>query len=151
MPSVMTLTFRVGQHKARWQPGAITRLLPVADEKSRNQTAVVELPESSAGLTDGLPAEARVVLKVDENALLVNKDALTRFGDGWVVFTVKKNRAVPVPVEVIAEHEKKVSVRGNLKPEEPVVVVGNEALFPNARVRVVGPPPPRVAEKARKP
>jgi RND family efflux transporter MFP subunit len=132
--------FRLAGRGARWHKGRLTRVLPVVDPLSRNQTAVVALPAPPPGFTPGLAVEARLVVGRIADALVVSSDALSRLGARWVVFKVQTGKARRVAVRILGEDDRKVAVSGGLAAGDPVVVVGNEALFPNAPVRVVNPP-----------
>ena len=83
--------------------------------------------------------EARLSVGRVPNALVVHSDALTRIGASWVVFQVVAGKARRVEVRVLGEDDHRVAVSGKLTVGSQVVVVGNEALFPNAPVRVANP------------
>ncbi|MCA9520909.1 MAG: hypothetical protein KC609_08045, partial [Myxococcales bacterium] len=120
-----------------WIEAKIDRKIPVVDASSRTQRVILTLDKWPRGFAPNLPVTARIELERRQNVLLVNKDALIRFGREWVVFTVVKNKAQRIPVTIITEDERRVEVKGPLKVGDAVVVVGNEALFPFAPVRVV--------------
>jgi len=134
-----TVRYRLAGRAGPWQQGAITRVLPMVDPLSRNRTVVVSLPKPPGGFTPGQAVEARLSVGRLAGALVVDTDALTRTGDTWVVFTVKAGKARRVEVKILGEDGRRIAVSGNLTAGQPVVVVGNEALFPNAAVRVVTP------------
>lgn len=121
-----------------WLDAKIDRKLPVVDPMSRTQRVIITLEKWPRGYAPNLPVTAKIELERRPNALLVKKDALIRFGREWVVFTIKNNKAQRIPVEILTEDESRVEVKGSVKVGDPVVVVGNEALFPFAPVRVVG-------------
>ncbi|MFH2007623.1 MAG: efflux RND transporter periplasmic adaptor subunit [bacterium] len=139
------LRYRTAGRAGRWREGEIRRVLPVADPSSRNQTAVVVLGDPPPGLAPGLAVEARLGVGAIRNVLLVSSDALTRFGEQWVVFRVAQGKAQRLPVSILGEDGARTAVSGALRAEDPVVVLGNEALFPNAAVRVV--PTRQVAQR----
>lgn len=131
--------YRLAGRGGPWQQAAITRVLPTADAQSRNRTVVVSLPKTPPGNTPGQAVEARLSVGRVANALVVHSDALTRVGDSWVVFQVVAGKARRVEVRVLGEDDHRVAVSGKLTVGSQVIVVGNEALFPNAPVRVVNP------------
>ena len=124
-------------------------MLPVVDLASRNRTVVVPLKTPPAGYTPGLAVEARFGVGTLAGAIIVSKDALTRNGDRWVVFRVANGKAQQVGVTILGEDGLRVAVSGGLRLGDAVVVIGNEALFPNAPVNVVNTP--RVTQGAAPP
>jgi len=130
----MKVQARVAGSGAEWLDLRLKRLLPSADAHSRNRFGIAVVDKPPADFLPGLPVEARVVVAEKAKALLVPKDALIRAGGSWVLYKVKKGKAIQTPVQYKNEHEGQVEVAGNLAPGDPIVTVGNEALFPNAPV-----------------
>lgn len=130
--------FRPAGRGGAWHEASIGRVLPTADPASRNQTVVVPLVTPPEGVAPGLAVEAQVPIGLIRGALLLGADALTRNGNQWVVFRVAAGKAQRVAVTLLGESGAQVAVSGPLKEGDPVVVMGNETLFPNAPVRVVG-------------
>jgi len=131
------LRYRLAEQGGAWHEARISRVLPGADPRSRNQTAVVALKQPPASFAPGLAVEAELAVGRIPRALLVSRDALTRYGNRWVVFRVEGGKARRIPVVILAEAGRQAAVTGPLKPGHKVVVVGNETLFPNAPVNVV--------------
>lgn len=133
-----TVRFRLARSDGPWHEATIARVLPVADLASRNQTVVAPLYSPPQGVTPGMAVEAEVAVGKIPRALLLSLDALTRQGNQWAVFVVEEGKARQVIVEILGESDDRVAVTGSLKEGDQVVVVGNETLFPNAPVRMVG-------------
>lgn len=131
----MSVSLSVRGAKDTATKAKINRLLPTADANSRNRIAVVELSSPPAAFLPGLPVEARVIIDQRDDSLVVSKDALIRFGGGWVVYKVVGGKAKMVRIKVANEDAGKVQIRGPVAEGDAIVVVGNEALFPNAPVR----------------
>lgn len=123
-----------------WLKANIGQLAPVTDTTSRNRQAILRLKNTPASFVPGLPVVARVVVQERDQALVIPKDALIRTGMDWIVFRVQDEKAQRVPVQVVVEEGSRVAVQGGLSEGDPIVYVGNEALFPSAPVQVVAGP-----------
>ena len=129
--------------------GKIVRRFPMVDSVSRNLKVVVDLDKWPATFEPNSAVRAQLEVARHHDVLLVAKDAVTRFGNEWVVFSVLKGKAQRVVVTILAQEKSRVAVSGKFKAGDPIVVVGNEALFPNAPVRVIGPPKPQKTPKGQ--
>jgi len=69
--------------------------------------------------------------------LVVPRDAIIFKGPTRIIFTVRNNIAMPVMVETGLEYLEKVAVFGKLKPNELVVIKGNERLRPGQPVIIL--------------
>lgn len=140
--------------------GKITAIVPKADEKSRTFPVKVTLPNPAQD--DGTPLlkpgmGAKVDLRVDQKelAMLVPKDSLVLGGKQPLVYVVatddeNKTIARPIPVTLGIASGSWITVRGDLKPKDLVVVEGNERLRPGAEI-VTSPAsikPPKQTEAA---
>ena len=76
----------------------------------------------------GMSASADIVTRTRESDLVVPSRALLRRDGGDVVFVVRDGRAEMVPVEVLALGEETAAVKGDLTPDDEVVVSGYEEL-----------------------
>lgn len=89
-------------------------------------------PSPRVGMTAGVD----IATKTESSDLVVPSRALLRGDGGSHVFVVRDERAVSVPVEVVALGEDRAAVAGDLEPDEPVVVTGYEDLADGDRVAV---------------
>jgi RND family efflux transporter MFP subunit len=127
--------------------GEVVLVVPKANVRSRTFPVKVRVANQ---LVDGAPKLkagmfARVTLQVGnlETALLVPKDALVLGGPSPMVYVVdvdgadaSKGKARPVPVQLGVADDGLIQVKGDLKPGQQVVVVGNERLRPGQDVIV---------------
>lgn len=135
----MPLSLRLFNQGGPWHRTQIRRLRPVADSTTRNQEAIALLSSPPKSFLPGLPVEALVIVGKRKDVLLVKKDALIRFGKGWVVYKVAKGKAIQIPVTLLNESKGMAAVAGRMSAGDPVVTVGNEALFPYAPVSLRDP------------
>jgi len=112
---------------------------------------VAHIPDPENQLTPGLSVEASVPLGKAEPQVVVSTDAIMRGYSGTHVFIAKETGQGPplatrIPVEVLYERQgEAVLAPGALEPGTPVIVEGNERLFPNT------PVDPRSWEETRGP
>ncbi|MGB5711372.1 MAG: efflux RND transporter periplasmic adaptor subunit, partial [Waterburya sp.] len=78
-----------------WQQEVeITAVVPTANTASRRQLVRVSLDNPPPGLLPGMAVQASLAMPVtDANTFIVPRDALTRRGDNWLLFTVNNNQA----------------------------------------------------------
>lgn len=114
--------------------GTISQIVPEADSRARTfpvKIRVTNEPEDESRLIrPGMLA--RVVLPTAESmlGLTISKDAAVFRGESASVYKVADNKAMLVPVRILAEYEKKFMVSGDLIPGDQVVIRGNERLRP---------------------
>lgn len=114
--------------------GTISQIVPEADPRARTFPVKVRVenePEDESRLIrPGMLA--RVVLPTAEPmmGLTLPKDAAVFRGESASVYKVADNRALPLPIRILAEYEKKFMVSGDLLPGDQVVIRGNERLRP---------------------
>jgi multidrug efflux pump subunit AcrA (membrane-fusion protein) len=118
-----------------------------ADLRSRNFPVKVRLENRLVDgrylLKPGMFARISLPVGKMEQALLVPKDAVVLGGPSPMVFVFEPNpkdpqlgKARPVPVQLGTDSEGNVSVTGDLKPGQQVIVEGNERMRPPFDVRV---------------
>jgi membrane fusion protein (multidrug efflux system) len=117
----------------------IKRLLPQADASSRNREVIAYLKDPPSAFLPGLPVKARVTFSERKGVLIVRKDALIRLGNDWILFKIKDGLAKQVSVQIVNEEQDRVEVSGDIQPGDPIVTLGNEALFHNAPISLDDP------------
>ncbi len=133
--------------------GTIDRIVPVAESRARTFPVHIRVKNKIRNGTPMLMAGmlARVDLPAGRRQALplVPKDALVLNGNDRSVFVVDGNtrngsgadentgivRKVVVDLGVAVDD--RIQVRGDIKVNDLVVVVGNERLIPNSRVKIV--------------
>jgi RND family efflux transporter MFP subunit len=118
--------------------GAITRVLPTADERSRSFEVVVRLA-GQQNLISGLFGRARVKVRDIPNAVVVPPSSVVHDGtraDAASVFMVENGKAESIPVTLGVERVDVVEVRSGLKAGTVVVVDPPTTLASGAPVQV---------------
>jgi multidrug efflux pump subunit AcrA (membrane-fusion protein) len=78
---------------------------------------------------------ATLSLKETFSSLAVSKDAIVRQGNQSMVYTINEGKAAPIPVTTTSTNGELIAVAGpGLAEGMPVVVRGNERIFPGAPV-----------------
>lgn len=123
-----------------WQQETeITAVIPTADASSRRQLVRVSLNNPPEGLLSGMAVTADLSMPVaDADTFVVSRDALTRRGDEWLVFTVDEGKAKQIFIEVIADMGTEVAITSpDLQPEQAIVLRGGDGLQDNMPIKVL--------------
>lgn len=86
----------------------------------------------------GMTASAEITTRQVRSDLVVPSRALLRRGEADVVFVVVDDRVEAVEVEILGLGEERAAVRGDLEPDDVVVVSGYEDLVAGDEVTVAG-------------
>ncbi len=130
--------------------GMLTQIVPRADPQSRTFPVKVRIANESGRLKSGMLA--RVMVKVGNGrfGILVPKDAVVRRGVDEVVFVVENGVARQVKVKTGRAVQQLMEIHNSdLKPNQEVVVIGNEGLTGGAKVRKVDRKQPGRAPKTQ--
>ncbi|MDJ0900127.1 MAG: efflux RND transporter periplasmic adaptor subunit [Xenococcus sp. MO_188.B8] len=121
------------------QETAITAVIPTANTASRRQLVRVTLDNPPSGLLPGMAIQANLVVPVNrEDTFIVPRDALTRRGEQWFLFTVDNNQAQQLEVEMVTDLGQEVAIANSeLEAGQAIVVTGGDGLTDNAAVKVV--------------
>lgn len=116
--------------------GRVSGVVLRGDSASRTFPVRIAFDNPPAFLAEGMEATARIAGASPQEALLVHRDAvINRFGQN-VVFFVADGKAVMAPVEIAGYDGLQVAVKSpQLQPGMPVVVKGNERIFPGQGVK----------------
>lgn len=121
--------------------GTVARVIPAADPNARTFPVEVRLPNEQGMIKPGMFCRAKFPAGPTIDAVVVPKGALTELGPMTAVYVVIDNQAQPMPVETGIPDGTNIAVFGPVAPGMPVVVRGNERLFPGAPVQVTEGPP----------
>jgi RND family efflux transporter MFP subunit len=120
-------------------PGEITGIAPRASEATHTFPVMIAVKNSEGRLGSGMLVRATLNLAGTFRSLAVSKDAIVRDLEGTSVYTIADGKAKPVPVEVRATLGTMAAIEAEgLEVGEPVVVRGNERIFPGGPVRLQG-------------
>ena len=115
-------------------------LIPDVEGRSRNFTLIAHIPDPENTLTPGSSVEASVPLGSPSKQLIVSSDAILKSYSGNHVFIPDSSAEGPpiakqVPVEILFQRNgETVIAAGPLKAGDPVIVEGNERLFPGTQL-----------------
>ena len=116
--------------------GKVTGVAPRASETTHTFPLFVTVDNANGALGGGMLVRATVSLKGKFTSLAVSKDAIIRQGDQTLVYTIVEGKASPITVVTSSSDGTMVAVRGDgLTDGMPVVVRGNERIFPGSPVR----------------
>ena len=118
--------------------GTVTQIVPRADPQSRTFPVKVRIPNEDGRLKSGMLARVTVSVGNKHSVLLVPKDAVVRRGADEVVFVVDNGVAKRVKVKTGRAVQQLMEIHNSgLKPNQEVVIIGNESLTGGAKVRKV--------------
>ena len=117
-------------------PSKIIGALLSGDEKTRTFPLRLRLSPTKDLFFDGMQATLSLEKSAAEDVLLISRDAvIKRFGKD-VVFIVKDNKALMVPVKIIGFEGTKVALSSSeLNVGDEVITKGNERIFPNQEIK----------------
>lgn len=106
------------------------------NEKTRTFPLKLRLLPTKDTFFDGMQARLSLEKSSVSNVLLVSRDAVIKRFSKDVVFIIKDNKALMVPVHIIAYEGQKIAISSNeLKVGDKVVTKGNERIQPNQEIR----------------
>ncbi|MDY6936190.1 MAG: efflux RND transporter periplasmic adaptor subunit [Cyanobacteriota bacterium] len=139
-----------------WQEDArITAIVPATDTNSRRQLVRVSLENPPADLLPGMAVRADLELPIEtagatDETFAIPRDALTRRGNNWFVFTVNDETATQLSVEVVSDLGEQVIIsHPQLDTGESIVVRGGDGLQDGSSVKTVASDREEFIEKLR--
>jgi multidrug efflux pump subunit AcrA (membrane-fusion protein) len=115
----------------------ISGVVPAANEASRRQMVRIRLENPPEDLLPKMAIQGELQLRVDSPSFVVPRDALTRRGEKWLVYTVAEGKAKEFEVKLVADMGEKMAISSEqLQVGQPVVVRGSDALANGAAVQV---------------
>lgn len=126
--------------------GIVKRVIAQADLRSRTFPVRVEIsnPKTQSGhaLQPGMLGKASLMIGIEQEMLMVKKDALVLGGRQPTVYKILKRgsdvTAIPVPVETGAAIGDWIQITGEIAATDTVVLMGNERLRPGQQLEVTG-------------
>jgi membrane fusion protein (multidrug efflux system) len=108
--------------------GAVTRYSHSLDEATKTMLAEIDIANPKGELLPGMYAMLKLGVETRTNALLIPVEGLVVEKAGSSVFTVVDGKAKKVPVKTGFNDGVSVEIVDGLKPDEPVILVGKQAL-----------------------
>ncbi len=115
--------------------GTVTGFAPIATEATHTFPVIVTVDNSEGQFGSGMLVRAVLSLNETFSSLAVSKDAIVRQGNQTMIYTITDGKAAPIPVTTTSTNGELVAISGpGLTEGMPVVVRGNERIFPGAPV-----------------
>jgi RND family efflux transporter MFP subunit len=108
--------------------GSVTRVSFALDEATRTMLAEIELKNPRAELRPGMYASVTIVAETRRDALLVPTSALVVDKGGSAVFALVGNTAKRQVVTTGFNDGARAEILDGLRPDQPVILVGKQAL-----------------------
>lgn len=132
--------FLPGQQFAGW----VKRVSPVVDPRSGTFKVTVGVEDRWERLRPGLFVRVQIITATHPDAVLVPKEAVVYDGGERFLFVVADSAATRIQLEAGFEDSRFVEVLSQVQPGQSVIVVGQNGLKDQARVRVVKTQEPAV-------
>jgi len=111
-------------------PGKLVHIIPQGDPSARTFPVEIEIANADRIIKPGMFVRAKLPAGPEIDSLIVPKDALVRLGPTRVIYVIRNQLAVAEFVQTGLEQQDRISISGNIKPGELVVIRGNERLVP---------------------
>ncbi len=129
----------LSDHPDQPLPGKVIGVSPNASGETHTFPVMIDVPNPDGRLAGGMLVRATISLREKFRSLAVSKDAIIRQGMNTIVYTVVDGKAAPVPVVTTSTAGDMIAVKGEqLAAGMPVVIRGNERIFPGSPVNVAG-------------
>ncbi|GAB4316907.1 MAG: efflux RND transporter periplasmic adaptor subunit [Candidatus Zixiibacteriota bacterium] len=117
--------------------GTVTGIAPQASEATHTFPVIVTIKNTNGKMGGGKLVRATLTLDDKFTSLAVSKDAIVRQGSQTLIYTVADGKAVPIPVLTSSTEGEMIAIEGDgLQEGMPVVVRGNERIFPGSPVQI---------------
>lgn len=115
--------------------GRVTGISPNASQDTHTFPVIIEVANADGRLGGGMLVRATLSLNEQFTSLAVSKDAIVRQGSQTMIYTINDGKASPVPVTITSTNGTMLAVESQmLQVGMPVVVRGNERIYPGAAV-----------------
>lgn len=123
------------------EPAAFTKVSALGVEEQRVNVVLdlLSAPAELPAVGDGFKVDVRIVVQVQEQAVMAPVSAIFPVGAGWALFVVDKGRARQRLVKVLARNGKDAWLQTELKPGTEVVVYPPSSLKEGDRLTFVSP------------
>lgn len=116
------------ESEGRQISGTLEQILPEGDPASRTFPVKIQVGNADGRILPGLYARVSLEILSGDNAYVVPRDAVVTEGASSHVVAMREGKAQIVPVKLGAFTGSVVAIEGELRPEDQLVVRGNEAL-----------------------
>ena len=116
--------------------GSVQKILPTADEKSRQFTIRIAVANRAGDLRPGMFARGSIEIARHQNTVIVPKDALMTNGGGLSVYLVVDSMAKLQPVTTGFETREEAEAISGVSDGDVLVTVGQDKLSDGVKVHV---------------
>lgn len=118
--------------------GTVDNLSPIADTKTKNVLLKIRIPLLTR-VAQNMSATVFIPTGTRQNLAMIPRDALFKVQGDDFVYTIKQEKAVQLPVNIVAYEGNRIGTNSvHFTEGMPVIVEGNERLRPDQRVVSVG-------------
>ena len=118
--------------------GTIENLSPIADAKTKNVFIKIRIPMLTK-VAQNMSATVFISTGSEQKLAMIPRDALFKSQGTDFVYTIKEEKAVQLPVNIVTYQETRIGADNKHFTEGmPVIVEGNERLRPDQSVVIVG-------------
>jgi RND family efflux transporter MFP subunit len=136
-----TVSIRVSGESDATVTGVVTGIAPAASEVTHTFPVIIAVDNGERRLGGGMLVRTTLSLSGVFTSLAVSKDAIVRQGNQTMVYTIDDGKAAPIPVQTSSTEGEMIAIAGDgLAEGMPVIVRGNERVFPGSPVRTPGGP-----------
>ncbi len=116
--------------------GSVLKILPTAEQTSRQFHVWIAVPNKGGELKPGMFARGGIQVAEHKNTIIVPKDALISDGKGYSIYTVAQSKARLKPVTIGFETREEAEILSGVTAGEELVVVGQDRLSDGVKVNV---------------
>jgi len=117
--------------------GTVTGIARQAVEATHTFPVIVTIKDTNGRMGGGKLVRATLTMDDTFTSLAVSKDAIVRQGAQTMIYTVADGKAAPIPVMTSSTEGNMIAIQGEgLQAGMPVIVRGNERVFPGSPVRI---------------
>ncbi len=131
------VTVTVSGDSAHVFTGTVSGIAPQAIEATHTFPVIITIKNTNGQMGGGKLVRATLILDDTFTSLAVSKDAIVRQGAQTMIYTVADGKATPITVMTSSTNGKMIAIQGDgLQEDMPVVVRGNERIYPGSPVKV---------------
>ncbi len=117
--------------------GRITLISPTINPMTRTAKVEITIPNLNHKLKPGMFADVEIIIRKQDDAILIPAYAILEQSNNKKVFTVVSGKAVPKLIEVGVDQGELVEVRSGLKAGDTLIVAGQHQLSSGDLVRII--------------
>lgn len=118
--------------------GHIVHIVPQADKRSRAFPVFIKIDNNDEEIKSGMFAEATFEMGSLLSATVILKDGIVRRGDREFVYLAVDGKVKEVPVQTGIAYKNLIQIMGDIKPDDDVIVRGNERVRNAQEIEVTG-------------